>query len=101
MLGGQVFRFRTLYFDLNTGLTGLAEGTAGSDDQGEQLESGLRALIGFGRLSVSPNRPDLQRVFDGLRPTRENREVKLHIDEPEELVDKLVTMLGGGPGGTK
>ncbi len=91
----------TLYLDFNTGLTGLAEGTTGSDQQGEQLESGLRALIGFGRLSISPNQPDLQRVFDGLRPTRENREVKLHIDEPEELVGKLVTMLGGGPGAVK
>jgi hypothetical protein len=91
----------TLYLDFSTGLTGLAEGTAGSDQQGEQLESGLRAMIGFGRLSISPKQPDLQRVFDGLRPTRENREVKLHIDEPEELVDKLVTLLGGGAGGVK
>lgn len=91
----------TLYFDLTSGLTGLAEGTSGSDQQAEQLESGLRALIGFGRLAVSPKEPDLQRVFDGLRPTRENREVKLHIDEPAELADKLLTMLGGGPGAAK
>jgi len=91
----------TLYFDLTSGLTGLAEGTSGSDQQAEQLESGLRALIGFGRLAVSPKEPDLQRVFDGLRPTRENREVKLHIDEPEDLADKLLSMLGGGPGAAK
>jgi hypothetical protein len=85
----------TLYFDFSTGLTGLAEGTAGSDQNAEQLESGLRAFIGFGRLAVPPNQPDGQKVFDGLRPTREGREVKLHVDEPDDLVDKLLKMIPG------
>jgi hypothetical protein len=85
----------TLYLDFSAGLTGLAEGTTASDQQAEQLESGLRAMIGFGRLAVPPNQPDGQKIFDGLRPTREGREVKLHIDEPEEVVDRLVKMVPG------
>jgi hypothetical protein len=85
----------TLYLDLTNGLNGLADGTAGSDSNAEELESGLRALIGFGRLAVPPNQPDGQKIFDGLRPTREGREVKLHIDEAEDLVDKLMKMIPG------
>ncbi len=91
----------TLYLDLSTGLNGVAEGTSGSDDQAEQLESGLRALIGFARLSSPANQPDMQKVWDGLRPTRENREVKLHIEEPEDLVDQLLTTLFGRLGPAK
>jgi hypothetical protein len=88
----------TINLNLDMGLTGLAEGTSGSDQDAEQLESGLRALIGFGRLSVPANQPDLQRIFDGLRPTREGREVKLHIDEPEDLIGQLSKMLSGRGG---
>ena len=56
----------------------------------------LKALIGLRTACDSPKQPELQAVWDGLRPTREDREVKLHIDEPEDLADKLLTMLGGG-----
>ena len=91
----------TLYLDLTTGLTGLAEGTSGSDQDAENLEGGLKAMIGFGRLAVPKNQPDLGRIWDGLRPAREGREVKLQIDEPDELVDKLLTMLMGRQGQEK
>lgn len=87
----------TIYLDLSSGLNGLAESTSSSAEEAEQLASGLRALIGFGRLSVPANQPQLQQIWDGLRPTREDREVKLHIEEPPELVDKLIGMLGGKP----
>jgi hypothetical protein len=85
----------TLYLDLSTGLAGVAEGTSATEENAEQLEGGLKAMIGLGRLSVSPKQPQLKMVWDGLRPTRENREVKLHIDEPEETLDGLFDLLLG------
>ena len=88
----------TLYLNLDTGVNGLAEGTSANDQNAEQLESGLRALIGLGRLAVPANQPDLQRVWDGLRPTREDREVKLHIDEPADLIEQISKMIGGRGG---
>lgn len=91
----------TINLNLDTGLSGLAETTSGSDQDAEQLESGLRALIGFGRLSVPANQPDLQRVWDGLRPTREGHEVKLHVDEPEDLIGQLVKLVRGDQRGTR
>jgi hypothetical protein len=84
----------TFYLDFSTGLTGLAEGTSASDENAEQLEGGLKAMIGLGRLSTSSKQPQLAAAWDGLRPTREGREVKLHIDEPEQSVDSLLNLLG-------
>jgi hypothetical protein len=91
----------TFYLDLSSGITGVAEGTSANDDNAEQLESGLKALIGFGRLSTSPKEPELLKAWDGLRPTRENRDVKLHIDEPEDTLDSILTMALGRPGSKK
>jgi hypothetical protein len=87
----------TLYLDLSTGLNALAEGTSATEQQAQQLETGLRTLIGFGQLAVPPNQPELQKAWDGLKITRENREVKLHIEEPEEVLDKLFNLLLGRP----
>jgi hypothetical protein len=84
----------TLYLDFSTGLTGLAEGTSANDQNAEQLEGGLKAMIGLGRLSTSSKQPELAAAWDGLRPTREGREVKLHIDESEQSVDSLLNLLG-------
>jgi hypothetical protein len=84
-----------LYLDLSTGLTGMAEGTSANDQDAEQLEGGLKALVGLGRLSVSAKQPELAAVWDGLRPTRESRDVKLHIDEQEQSVDGLLNLLLG------
>jgi hypothetical protein len=85
----------TFYLDLSSGLAGVAEGTSTTEENAEQLESGLKALIGFGRLAVSPKQPQLNLVWDGLRPSRDHLEVKLHIDEPEETVDGLLDLLLG------
>jgi hypothetical protein len=85
----------TLYLDFSTGLAGVAEGTSATDQDAQQLESGLKALIEFGRASVSAKQPQLLAVWDGLRPTRENREAKLQISEPEESVNSLLDLLLG------
>ncbi len=85
----------TVYLDLTKGLGGLIEGTSRSDQDAEQLASGLRAMIGFARLGAPANQPDLQKALDGLRPTVEGREVKLHIDEPEDAMEKLLDLAGG------
>jgi hypothetical protein len=85
----------SLYLDFSSGMNGLAAGSAGTDQDAEQLEGGLKALVGFGRLSTPTNQPDLLSAWDGLRPTREGHDVKLHIEERPELVDKLLGLLLG------
>jgi hypothetical protein len=85
----------TFFLDLSTGVAGMAEGTSATDQNAQDLESGLKAMIGLGRLSTSAKQPQLLRAWDGLRPTRVNRDVKLHIDEPEQAVDSLLDLLLG------
>lgn len=89
----------TLYLavspDAPGGILGVAEGTSPSDQSAEQLESGLRGMIDLGQLSTSAKQPQLSKVWDGLRPSRENREVTLRINEPEDAVDSLLDLLLG------
>ena len=85
----------SLYLDLRTGLSGLATGTARTEAGAQDLEGGLKALVGLGRLSTPSNPPDLQRVWDGIRITQQESSVKLHIDEPEDLVEKFVELTLG------
>jgi len=88
----------TLYLDLSNGFNGVAEGTSATEQDAEQLEGGLKAMIGFGRLSTSSRQPEFLAAWDGLRPTREGREVKVQIDEPEQSVDSLLNLLLGRAG---
>ena len=85
----------TVYFDLRAGLNGVAEGVCTSDAAAQDVEGALKALIGFGRLSVPKNQPELAQVYDGLRVTQEGHRVKLYIDVPESMVDKFIGMWTG------
>jgi hypothetical protein len=85
----------TVYFDLGAGLSGVAEGDCTSDAAAQDVEGALKALIGFGRLSVPKNQPELAQVYDGLRVTQEGHRVKLYIDVPEAMVDKFIGMWAG------
>lgn len=85
----------TLYFDFRLGIAGTGTGMCQTDQAANELESGLKALVGMGRLSTPSNQPDLQRVWDGIRVTNQNRQVKLYITEPEELVEKSLDLWTG------
>jgi len=85
-------QFGSIYLDLRTGLNGLATGTCGSDEQAKSLYDALHALVGLGRLTVPKDRPEMGRIFDGLRVTQESHKVNIHIEEPEELVNTLLDL---------
>jgi hypothetical protein len=85
----------SLYLDLRTGVNGLATGTCGSDQDAKSLYDALRALAGLGRLAIPKDRPEEGRILDGLQITQDSHQVNIHINEPAELVDKLVELLLG------
>jgi hypothetical protein len=87
----------TFYLDLRTGLVGAARGNSRTEKDSQDLEGGLKALVGLGRLSTPHDRPELQRVWDGLRITQQDRTVKLYIEEPEELVGQFLNLTMGRP----
>jgi hypothetical protein len=80
----------SVYFDLRTGLNGVAQGNCSSEEGAQQVRDALKALVGMGRLSAPKNQPELLQVYDGIRVTQDSRRVKLYIDVPQELVDKFL-----------
>jgi hypothetical protein len=95
----------TLYLEISNdalgGVSGLAEGTSANDQSADQLESGLTGMISLGQLSTSAKQPQLSKVWNGLHPSRENREVRLRIDEPGDTVESLLDLLLGKTGSGK
>ncbi|MGH9593065.1 MAG: hypothetical protein ACRD5L_08230, partial [Bryobacteraceae bacterium] len=83
------------YLDLRTAVNGLATGTCGTEQSANELHDALQGLIGLGRVAVPKNRPELSKLFDGLRVTVESRKVNVHIDEPEELLDPVLNLVMG------
>lgn len=97
----QAIESGSFYLDLRMGLSGVASGTSRTEKDSQDLEGGLKALVGLGRLSTPKDRPEFQRVWDGIRITQQDREVKLYIDQPEELVGQFLNMtMGRAPGGS-
>jgi hypothetical protein len=82
----------SLYLDLRAGVNGLATGNCANDQDAKSLYDALKALSGLGRLAIPKDRPEEGRLLDGLRITQEAHRVKIHIEEPEELVESLVSL---------
>jgi len=88
-------RTGTIYFDLRTGISGVAEATCADEPGAQQVEGAFKALIGIGRLSVPKNQPELAKVYDAIRVTQESNRVKLYIDVPDAMADKFLKMWMG------
>ena len=82
-----------LHFDLRTGLSGVASGACATEKDAQDVGGALKALVGFARLSTPADQPELAKIYDGVRVTQEARQVKLYIDVPEPLVEKLANMI--------
>ena len=80
----------SIYFDLRSGLNGVASAACADEAGAQQVYGALKALIGLGRLSVPKNQPELTQVYDGMRVTQEAQRVKLYIDVPQQMVDKFL-----------
>jgi hypothetical protein len=85
----------SIYFDLRTGLNGLASGECSTDQSAEEVQGALKAFIGLGRLNTPANQPEMQAAWDGLRTTLQDKRVKLYIDVPQDMVDQFLGLWMG------
>ena len=85
----------SLYFDLRTGLNGLASGECATDQAAEEVQGALKAFIGLGRLNTPAKQPEMQAAWDGLRVTLQDKRVRLYIDVPQNVVDQFLTLWMG------
>ena len=63
------------------------------------LRDTAKGLIGFGRLSVPENQPEMLKLWDGMTVEQQARSVTVKADIPQNLVDRLVEMLNSAQSG--
>ena len=87
----------TLALDLRTGVNGYINGGCRTEQDAKNLGDAARGLVGLGRLSVPENQPELLRLWDGIKVDQQQRTVKITVAIPQDLIDKLVDLLGKQP----
>jgi hypothetical protein len=90
---GKIFRsMENTHFqaDLSRGLNAVAQGQCRTEADAKSLGDAVRGLIGFGRLSVPDNQPELLRIWDGLHVDQNARTLTITANVPQDLIDKLV-----------
>ncbi|HET9319974.1 MAG TPA: hypothetical protein VFO27_09365, partial [Bryobacteraceae bacterium] len=83
--------------DLRTGLNGYISGVCRSEPDAKNLGDAARGLVGLGRLSVPENKPEMLRLWDGIKVDQQQRTINITVAVPQDLVDKLVDMLRTEP----
>ena len=87
----------TVAADFRTGVNGFIDGTCRTDQDAKNLGDAARGLVGLGRLSVPENQPELLRLWDGIKVYQQQRTIKITVAIPQDLIDKLLDMLGTRP----
>lgn len=81
--------------DLRNGLDAVAQGNCNTDKDAKDLGDAARGLVGFGRLSVPENQPELLRLWDGIHVDQDQKNIKITAKISQDLIDKLVQMVSG------
>jgi hypothetical protein len=79
--------------DLSKGLKGSAEGYCGSEQDAKTLSDALRGGVGMGRLNTPDNKPELLRLWDGIKVELAGKKVALNVDISQDLIDQLVDLV--------
>lgn len=85
--------------DFSSGFKGEIQGNTATDQDAQNLRDTARGLIGFGRLSVPENQPEMLKLWDGITVDQQGRTVTIKADIPQNLIDSLVQMLSSTPSG--
>ncbi len=83
--------------DFRTGLNGYVNGLCRTEPEAKNLGDAARGLVGLGRLSVPEKQPELLRLWDGIKVDQQQRTIKITVAIPQDLVDKLIDLLGSEP----
>ena len=92
----QIFRGLTdtwLEASLASGLKFEAHGMAGVTKDAMVLRDAAKGVVGFGRLSVPENQPEMLPVFDGITVEQQDRSIAIRIDLAQKTVDSLIALI--------
>jgi hypothetical protein len=84
--------------DLSRGLFAKVHGITATEKDAVSLRDTVRGMVGFGRLRVPENQPELLKVWDGITVDQQGRSLAIHVDIAQNLVDKLMEILNSGRG---
>lgn len=76
--------------DFTAGAKASITAACANEKDARLLNDTLRGLLGLARLSVPDGRKELLRIYDGVKVERKDLEIRVEIDEPPELLDKLI-----------
>ena len=97
---GKIFQNldRTVFeADLRNGLKAAAMGNCKTSEDAKNLSDGARGLVGFGRLSVPDNQPELLKLWDAIQVAQNDRQIVIRADIPQNLIDQLMAMFQAAP----
>lgn len=83
--------------DLRNGLKGIAEGWTASAQDAKTLSDAARGMVGMGRLNTPENKPQLLRLWDGIKVEQADRKITITFDIAQDLIDQLLDLIPGGP----
>lgn len=83
------------WFDaaFTTGFKGQIHGVANTEQDAVNLRDAAKGLVGFGRLSVPDNNPEMLKLWDGITVDQQGRTIAIKADIPQAMVDDLVHLM--------
>ncbi|MDQ6707463.1 MAG: hypothetical protein M3Z85_15985 [Acidobacteriota bacterium] len=79
--------------DLRNGLDAIAQGNCQIAKDAKDLGDAARGLVGFGRLSVPENQPELLKLWDGIHVDQKDKNITIAAKISQDLLDRLVRMV--------
>jgi hypothetical protein len=83
--------------DLRYGVVGNITGECKSEQDAKSLGDAARGMVGLGRLNVPENRPEMLRLFDGIKVEQKQRTIQVNVNISADLIDRMLQMNGSVP----
>jgi hypothetical protein len=83
--------------DLRSGLVGNITGECKSEQDAKSLGDAARGMVGLGRLNVPENRPEMLRLFDGIKVDQKQRSIQVNVNISADLIDRMLQMNAAAP----
>jgi hypothetical protein len=88
----------TATVDLRSGLVAKAQGECRTEQDAKTLGDAARGVVGLGRLTVPENKPEMLKLFDGIKVDQKDRFIDVDVNVPADLLDGLLQMTGSARG---
>ena len=95
-LGKMLGQLEQLSFaaDLSKGLNVVANGDCKAEQDAKAIGDLLRGVVSLGKLSVPQGQSELMKLYDSIQVDQQQKAVKVVVNVPPELIDRLLQLMG-------